>query len=70
MKSFYGLEIKRSTFNGCPDGAYVAQLSLLNVTSDLNMMPVQCGALLVQSDCGCPNPQLYFSKFSILTVTR
>ena len=70
IKSFYGLETERSTFNGCPDGAYVAQLSLLNVTSDLNMMPVQCGALLVQSDCGCPDPQLYFSKFSILTVTR
>ncbi|KAL5494096.1 hypothetical protein EMCRGX_G015369 [Ephydatia muelleri] len=70
MKSFYGLDIKRSIFNDCPNGTYVAQLSLLNVTSDLNMMPVQCGALLVQSDCGCPDPQLFFSKFSILTVTR
>ena len=71
MKSFYGLDLKRSVVNSCGNnGSYTAQLSIQNVTSDLNMMPVQCGALLVQSDCGCPDPQLYFSKLSILTVKR
>ena len=70
MKSFYGLELKRSVMDDCPNGARTVQLSVLNVTSDLNMMPLQCGALLVQSDCSCSEPQLYYSKFSILNVER
>ena len=70
MKSFYGLDLKRSYSNSCPGGLYTVQLSLMNVTTGLNMMPVQCEALIVQSNCGCPDPQLYFSKFGTLTVTR
>ena len=70
MKSFYGLDLKRSVIDDCPSGARTVQLTITNVTSDLNTMPVQCGALLVQSDCFCADPQLYYSKFSILNVER
>ena len=70
IKSFYGLDMRRAVVDECPNGARTVQLSLLNVTSDLNMMPVQCGALLVQRDCACTDPQLYYSKFSILNVVN
>ena len=70
IKSFYGLDMRRAVVDECPNGVRTVQLSLLNVTSDLNMMPVQCGALLVQRDCACTDPQLYYSKFSILNVEK
>ena len=68
MKSFYRLDLKRSAIDDWPSGARTVQLSITNVAAELNAMPVQCGALLVQSDCSCSDPQLYYSKFSILKM--
>ena len=70
VKSIYGIDVARASFDGCAQGGYrVEQLAISNAGMDLNLLPVQCSTLCFDGNCACQSVQVFFSKFAVLLIT-
>ena len=70
IKSIYGIDVARASFDGCAQGGYrVEQLAISNAGMDLNLLPVQCSTLCFDGNCACQSVQVFFSKFAVLLIT-